>query len=163
MRAISRLELPFFVAALLFCVWQGANAGERERQIIVGCFQRGAKNFQTMWQCTGAQIPHTVVQSCLSGGPCMDPDPWDQGASSGAQQLALRCAQQSGRSVDAFAYCAGPKCHFAGEGTGDPGLRGLFQNHTGFRRVRSTPGRYSAERRSKDRCWMRDAIGRRCL
>jgi hypothetical protein len=110
MRQASRFEFLLLLALLplgVLGIGQYAHAGEQERQIIISCFQRGANNFQAMLQCTGAQIPDVVVRSCLSGGPCMDPDPWDQVAGNGAQQLAWQCAQRSGGSVDAFAYCAG--------------------------------------------------------
>jgi hypothetical protein len=107
MRQLPMPTLLVSMAIAFFPTIQCSQAGERERQIIVGCVQRGANNFQAMWQCTGAQIPDAVVQSCLSGGSCFDPTPWNPGVAGGAQQLAQQCAQQAGTSVDAFAYCAG--------------------------------------------------------
>ncbi len=107
MKSFSSLVFQLFFATFLLGFRQGAQAGEGERQIITACYQRGANNFQAMLQCTGVQIPDAIVRSCLGGGPCMDPVPWDQRVDSGAQQLAWQCAQQSGWSVDAFAYCAG--------------------------------------------------------
>ena len=105
MQSISSLVFQFLLVFFLV-LGQAAQAGERERQLIVGCFQRGASNFQAMLQCTGMPLTDEIVRSCLSDGPCMESAPWNPRADNGAQQLAWQCVQQSRGSVDVFSRCA---------------------------------------------------------